>query len=423
MNRLGEGRFELSPMSTLLLFLVAPWAYGFTAWPTLLPVHWSLILFLLSATLTVRALARQTVSYLAFLLFALSCLTYEACYLQFVPVLVLGWVLSPHRVRKSYVFKLMLTLAGFCLAQGAAVGLKSWVCGSLTGPKSFNPMWFPLAKRVAIEFPNTLLGAAAGFRTLPRWSFLLLGLLFLLSFISIRVRLGRQVWMNFAVQVSGKNVAALTLAAGCIAALAAGVLLSVVLHAMAHYRIRSQGLESRTTLVATLWLSLLAGVLGGRFAATDTALRRGLRLVLVTLLLVGLGVASSKRLGDWAGAWELERAVLQAAPTQQMAALPPGALIVARVPNAYHGVDVYNAPWDLGHAICFTFPGFATHLVEGVWVFPHNPEWRTAWDGKVLQQSFKGSPPAWSFPGKEVWIWDYFTKQFYRAPQDRLVLE
>jgi hypothetical protein len=421
LNALGEGRFHISPLAVLLTFLVVPWTYGFTAWPTELPVHAALSFFLASAVLTVRALARQAVSYAALPCFLLSCLTYEACYLQFVPVLGLCWVLSPHRVRKSYLLKLGLMLAGFCLTQVAAVGIRV-VSGPLTGTKSFNPQWFFLAKVVTSYLDyNLFLPSLSGYKTLPRYSAYYLALLFLLSFVSLRVRRHGLEGLRLVTQLSTRNLGSAVLAAGCIAVLLGGALLSVVLHAMAHYGINGVGLMSKTSMVLTVWLCLLVGVLGGRFAAKDAAHRRLFRAALVGLLVFGLGVASFKRLGDWAGAWGLEKAVLQAVPAEQLARLPRDTLIVALVPNEYHWVTVFAAPWDLGHAVSATYPAAArSQGGEGFRFYPHPPTWRTSWDGKTLQQGLKGSAPCWSFPAREVWVWDYFTRQLYQAPKNLL---
>jgi hypothetical protein len=105
-----------------------------------------------------------------------------------------------------------------------------------------------------------------------------------------------------------------------------------------------------------------------------------------------------------------------------LAALPPDALIVTLVPNDYHSVVVYGAYWDLGYAISVTHPATATLADGGDRVFPHHFTWRTSWDGKFLRQGTKGCPPCWSFPAREVWVWNYFSGQLYQAPQN-LVIE
>ena len=407
--------FACAPV--MLTFLVAPWTFGFTAWPDCLASHPALILFLLSSILVVRGLANERVCWWAFPLFTLSCLIYECCYLQFLPLVALCMVCSTNRPRKSTWFRLGLVLAGFTLAQGAAVLLKAWCSNSWMGKRNFYPDFLQLATDGILGLPQILLQSASGAQTLTRYAFLALALLFVFSILGKRrSRLGT----GF---LGSLNVRALMLPSACVLALLSGVVVSFVIYAMASYRISGLGLESRTMIGSTLWLCLLVGLLTGNSASTETVPRAWLRHLAFCLLMVGLGLGSARRMQDWSQAWKMEKDILNAVPVEQIAATDPNAMIVALVPHQYHAVTVFENFWDLGPALGVTYPatkcGLGPIKKNGLrperGVFTHTSFRRTFWDGNTLVQTWPNGQKIWEAPASEVWVWDYYNRRFYQA--------
>ena len=417
LNALGGGRDRIASAPVMFAFLLAPWAFGFTAWPIMLSHLPALMLFLVSAILAVRGLTNERVCWWAFPCFTLSCMFYECCYLQFLPLLAICSVLllSAKQPRRPILIRLGLVLFGFTVAQAAAVLLKAWFAHSMMGARTFYPNFLHLAAGQILHLPHTLLQGTFGARGWTFYSFLGLALLFPFTFVD-RCRLRRDGRLSYSL-----NVHALLLASSCVLALLSGVVISVLLYAMASYLMSGTGVMSRTTIMTTLWFSLLVGVLAGKFGSTASVPLDRLRRLALFSLMAGLGLASAGRIHDWSRAWEMQKEVLSAAPFEQIAATDPNAMIVALVPQQFHSVSVFECPWDLSAALGATYPatkcGAARCSSQGPQrgVYPHGSRRRTVWDGRMLIQSTTDGQKLWETQTTEVWIWDYHNGQFYQA--------
>jgi len=441
LNTLG-GRSRLSPQALFLVFLAAPWTYGFTAWPVLLPAHPAVILFLLSAVLTVKGLTSQRIHWPAFLLFCLSSLIYECCYLQFLPVLLLAWVLSPNRCQKSFLYRCGSYLAGFSAAQAAAIGMKFLLCGSLAGPKTVQTEWFTLAANGIVHFPQMILQSACAYRTTAYYCcfacWFTLAVLFATSFFVFRAgrrgsgfpseqesffRIGVGSGARaceLEVETCRQNMHGLLAALGCLAILFGAIAFSYALYALIGYGIVGRGEGSRTTMGLTVWVSFLTAVLTGKFAVRESKTRHLLRLLAFGALLIGLTAASTKRLRDWAGAWKLEQQVLNAAPIDEIEKTGPDALIVAFVPVEYRGVNVFSNSWELGPALNAIHPTAGCSPLGNRLVFTQSAGMKAIWDGECWQQSVNGVKTSEKHV-KEVWVWDYFHGEFYPAVNGKAI--
>jgi hypothetical protein len=99
-------------------WLALPTALGSTVWPVLLPGLVSVLTFLISSTILLRS--RQLVPgnyWVSVVLYLFSILTYEASYFQFIPLIVLVWLLRPRTPRKQVLW----CFAFFAGAQAAGV--------------------------------------------------------------------------------------------------------------------------------------------------------------------------------------------------------------------------------------------------------------------------------------------------------------
>lgn len=374
-------------------WLLMPWSAGFRFWPVLLNVHLLLLAFAwMVGYVTERWRTRRAPLLVPGVLYLLLCLGYEALYLQFVPLILLGlcFVIAG-RARMRDVLR---TGAGLVTAQGLAV---AWymVSKHLTGAqKPISPAWQEVLtrnlQRIIPEMLRSLHEVAVVFVVCASAAALLCVYPWLRSLISRE-------------QKTGAGYVLLA-TASCLA----GGLLSIAAFSFGERPLLGLGVETRAFTLFSFWLVLAVGIQAnyararlGRFGS-----------VALTVAGLGLGLALSAahlvRLNDWATAWRLQQKFLAEAPVERIAATEKRALILTVLPIDVNGAPVFAAPWDLSHALPLTHPRVRGRefMIYSKWGGP------LTWDGKQL--SYAGGQPR---TVEVLYIWKPEWREFYRAVQ------
>jgi hypothetical protein len=380
------------------IWLCCPWALGATAWVTPSVGQIAISLFCLAAlTLLSDRPVRQKLA-LGGGLLALAYLINELFWLAFVPLLFVPAVRDLLHQGSSALRPLLLLLLGLLAVQALPIILNRGLVAYGVGiNRSFNVQWLELAllsvRMVPMEIDRAILFPGAF------WS--LTGLLALAAVAGLVAALRAGRWREAAVALAG----AVAIFTGCIG--------SLILFALAGYRLESLGVFSRTFITFSVWISWVPAVV---LALAEGLLRWPQRAVVIVCIgLVGLmGASTIVRLRDWQMAWENQQAQLAALPVDRLEAnARPGSFIVILLPERAGPVEGIEAFWDMTGAFVSRAPGLVARLAD-----PEQRIFATAarlskhrvvWDGSKMIMSW--CPPQagelWSLKAKTTLIvWD-----------------
>ncbi|HEY2383007.1 MAG TPA: hypothetical protein VGK48_17660 [Terriglobia bacterium] len=346
-------------------WLALPTALGSTVWPTTSGSLLAVFTFLVSARILLRSQAFEPGKYWpALVLYAISILTYETFYFQFLSVIALVWFSRESRISRKQLLQCVV-----CFGSIQTVAL----------------LW----NRVAAHYlPSVSKSFAAN------WYLIFVG-----SF----VRLPHQLFLAFR-EVAYPLAAVITLlvAIWCLSPLKHSFFAPVIavfaaimctgVYAMAGYGLSSTGVFSRTFLGVGTWFCVGFGaILGARRSATT--LRS--ELALSAIFIVLCSIATIYRTMDWARSWQLQREIIASAPVGAFSHLPSGALVLADVPAEVGGVTVFEAYWDITGALGGEIP----------FTVKREHEWISTWNGTTLRQSWNDGTVLWDLAAKQLWVW------------------
>lgn len=380
-----------------MLWLVLPWTLGATAFVTLNTSLFSGLFFALSGAVLFNGWRiGKTRWWLAGLFYLLGALTYENFYGQFVVLLLIGLIAGAHKRAGWKMF--FVAAAALLTAQALAFGwnqvYRHVVSSNVV--KEVTTSWLPYFKGSVRWLPQKLLDSAAE----VKW--LLVGLI-LIWLVGVGVGAVKAL-RDPSRQAKMRPII------GVLAACALGMVLSAVVLAFGGYSFETRGVFSRTTVALSFWL-----VTGFALALH---LQKGLPpsgniavFVTVAGILVSLGVAQQRRLGEWAEVWRMQQQVLAAAPVREFLAADKRAVILYEGPFEHAGIVVFGASWDITPAMNHTHPQL---IRDGgsLQFTPNRHDWLTTWDGKVLLQTnptlvFRAEP-------SEVWLWNFPKGEFVK---------
>ncbi len=380
-NRPGADRVALS---IALAWMLLPWSASSQFWTILLPVELTLALF---AYLLARIFERESPSFggsvIDCIIYFWICISYEAFYGQFVAVLLLGvgLLVTRNTTLRAVVFN--------CFSLGTAqilAVLWYYESGKVTkAQKGIDPTWIVRTlhnlKRAVPEM------MASATETIWVLEGIALGLTVFAGCILWR---SRREWAS-ARQILGSMIIALA----CIACGA----LSIVCFSLGGRMILALGVENRSLVLLSFWLTLLAAL--AAIAALPIASPRAQKVLAWSGLAFGitLGMNHTVRVQEWASAWSEQQAILRSAPLEQLNAVEANARIVFVNPVNVKGAPVFAASWDINHALPLTYPALRTGMIT-----VYNP-WEggpLAWDGNQL--GYVGQPPLSMTRNVYVWI-------------------
>ncbi len=371
------------------LFFALPWMAGATFFVVAaICALTATLFFLLSGISLLNYINTKKTKWLigvgAFYL--LSILTYEAFYLQFILLTLLGTIVL--KAKKEKISNLVLVFIVLAVAQLLGIAWNRFTFSLAPASKSINPDFLPLFLYTLRVIPERFL---FNFKEIYSWAFLSL-IAYILYTLVILKSLFRK---SFPLGVS-------TLSFICLAIL--GICLSVFLYALAGYGVDAHGLTSRTTLVISFYIILAVFVIqvSSRSINSDVKIFYNL-----TFWLVVLAIFTSLiwRFRDWKVSWREQTSVISSFPKENFKNAPKDTVIIYKGPFEYNGLTVFQSSWDLASAINYSYPGL------NLTVLPSPDVWAINWDGKNLTQIAKGNKSTlWSGETKNVWLWNYPNK-------------
>jgi hypothetical protein len=356
-------------------WIALPWGLGYSLWTIGTTTLVAVAAFLGAATLIVGYVhggGAWRLPLVAVLL-GVSFLTYQSCYLGFLPAVLLGLALAP-RGRPAWL------RAGAALAVGLAVQVSAVLQSLGTTPKSTGLDPILLLKNVTTYLPRAM-GAPFG----KLWPVLAVAVL---ALVVEAVRSGRQV------EAGARRTARAALLA-CLA----GVVVGTLPYSVAGYRISGLGIFSRTTVAAGLWACILLAVAAAAACRWPEAGRRRFLRWSAALVAV-LAVASAVRMTAWARSWRRQQDILAAMPLDAIARLPPDAVVLLDEPRTIDGVEVFAAPWDISSAV-YSQPRLRGRPpAERITVSPIYRDVTMSWDRRELTVR-----PGWKIPARELYLY------------------
>jgi hypothetical protein len=184
-----------------------------------------------------------------------------------------------------------------------------------------------------------------------------------------------------------------------------GGIISIVVFSLAGRVVTGTGVENRSLLIFNFWIVIAATVL------TVFAMERLRRLPKLVFVfgLAGLGlclaVGQVLRASDWVTAWNRQQKLLAEAPIADLRRTEPDACIVIVNPRGVNDAPIFAAPWDIKYAILWTYPFLQSRrfIVYNPWEGP------MTWNGKELgypnQPALETTAPVYFWRPSDQRLW------------------
>jgi hypothetical protein len=377
-----------------LCWLLLPWNAAARFWSALLPNTLMIAMQGFLCVLLIRGWEKnRSRPVAAGALYLWICLSYEAFYLQWITLILIGIVLW--NARRIALRPVLISGIALLAAQGIAGlwNLYTKYAGYWTAMPVL-PDWGAIARRNLLNVaPSIVLSVS---EIAPE--FLFCALIVLAMWLVAHVRFfGRGFDRPHA------NTSALLAAVSIL-----GGFLSVVVYSLAGRLVHATGVDTRSMGVFNFWLIVTGAVLS---TFTMERLNGRARLVFA-LSLAGFGVCLAVgqvlRAGDWVTAWDLQKKILAEAPVSDLRRTEPDARIILVNPLEVNGAPVFAASWDINNAIQWAYP----FLVRRRQIIVYNPwEGPMKWDG--IRLSYAGQPPRET--ATTLYLWRPSDLSFWRA--------
>lgn len=382
------------------IWLATPWDLGVSVWPTTFPAQISVVGFCIVGAVTLGNDSSRAKLTKVLPMFLVISLISELFWLAFIPIIILLIALDTEFSNWRKQKEAISLFIGFSSIQILLAALnRLLVFLGLGTNRSFNPLVLETTWHSIRLLPSELSKAVVS--PLVFWTigfFLVGGLIVSTSFHTKR-----------------KVIAGVFLAIGV------GCLISILLFALAGYRVQSIGIFSRTTVVISVWLSLipaLAIAVAEKFSAW---VKRSVNIASALLLLV-LAFSSVINLQAWSRSWDFQKALLSSIPVEElnrMAEKDSFILIDAEKPE--NSVEGLEGVWDLSGALFVQYPAlrdrFASKRNRYFAALVDRSKKQTTWDGTDIIQSWCHSPQVPLFQlgaPSQVYLWNYSARQLTR---------
>lgn len=365
-----------------LCWLLFPWNAAARFWPVLLPNVFALGIFGMLCTHLIQGWYMQKHrAVMAAGIYLWLCLSYEAFYFQWIPIVLLGGALIlAGRTRLGDVTR---TAAGLMLAQVCAL---AWYMSSKSLVATQKPVssgWSELLKANLLNLIPVIFASAAEIKIPFTICAILLA--------SVIIVVCWKALFSLKGAAAVRHTSVLTLV--CLA----GGLLSVFAFTLGGRPVAPTGVETRSLMLFTFWVTIVAGILT-LFTIEHLAVRgRTTFFVILGAFGTTLAVSDLLRAGDWATAWRLQQKILREAPVEELKKTPSGARILYVNPLDVNGAPIFSAPWDINHAMPLTYPflGDRRFVVYSPW------GGTMTWDGSRL--AYQNQPPIETVSSLYVW--------------------
>jgi hypothetical protein len=394
-----------------LCWLLLPWNAAARFWSALLPNTLMIAAQGLLCVLLVRGWEKNRPRPLAVgALYLWICLSYEAFYLQWIPLILIGLVLwkSKRTALRPVLVSGIALIAAQCLA-----GL--WfLYTKRAGYRTAMPVlldWNEIARTNLLKVVPSTLGSVSEIST----EFVFCGLIVIAMWLVAHVRSFRRPSDRSAGNASGL-LAGISIFGG---------LVSVVAYSVAGRTVAATGVDTRSLGVFNFWL-LVAGAVLTAFTMErlSGAPRLAFALALAAFGLC-LSVGQVLRASDWAIAWSLQKKILAETPISDLRRTEPDARIILVNPREVNGAPIFGASSDPNTAIPWAYPILRESFPPSITSSPstvstpgkrliivYNPwEGPMKWDGHHL--SYAGQPPRETTTA--LYLWRPSDRSFWRA--------
>jgi hypothetical protein len=400
-----------------MCWLLLPWNAAARFWSALLPNTLMLAMQGFLCVLLIRGWEKdRSRPFAAGALYLWICLSYEAFYLQWIAVVLIGIVLWS--ARRIALRPVLVSGIALIAAQGLA-GL--WFlytrhAGYWTA-MAVLPDWGPIVRKNLMSIVPSALQSVSELSVPVVFCALIVIAMWLIAHVRSFKRADDR-------------------RAGYTSALLAGIsilggLISVVLYSLAGRIVVATGVETRSMAVFNFWLLVAGAVL----TAFTMERLNGTPRLLFALALVSFGLCLAMgqilRAGDWATAWHLQNRILAEAPAADLKRTEPDARIILVNPLDVKGVPVFAESWDINHAIPWAYPFLRQDFPQRLTaltlaevtadarkyarrrvIIVYNPfEGPMKWNGTQL--SYAGQPPLET--ATAVYLWRPSDLSFWRA--------
>jgi hypothetical protein len=380
-------------------WIAIPWCLGVSVWPTTFPAQVSVVAFCAMTLAVLRDVPLRSKLLTALPIFLFASLISELFWLSFLPVLLILLATGRRWVDRERIRELVILGIGFVAVQGLLVlQNRLWVMLGVGINRSLNAAWLDTAwlslSLIPSEFSKAVLYPEAA-------AALLTGMLCVAL---VGAALARR--MRFVIVT--------------LVAMAAGMLVSLLLFALAGYRAESIGVFSRTTVVMSVWLSLLPALAVAGAAGRPAALQVASALLVLALLVI-LAVSTVRNTDAWITSWRFEQELLDSLPVDRLRQARPGSMLVIDAHKPDGAVEGLEGFWDASGAVYLRKPELRSVFMplkyrDAVAIADVSKK-LTTWDGKAVMQAWCHSPgsPLWSLPASaEVYVWSYPARQLVR---------
>ncbi len=399
-----------------LCWLLLPWNAAARFWSALLPNTSMIAAQGFLCVLLVRGWAKnQSRPLAAGALYLWMCLSYEAFYVQWIPLILIGVVLW--NAKRTALRPVLVSGIALIAAQGLA-GLwylytkhaGYWIAMAVL------PDWIGIARRNLLNLAPSILQSVSEISA----EFVFCGVIVIAMWLVAHVRS-----FGSAADRPAGNTSALLAGISIL-----GGLLSVVVYSLAGRIVWATGVDTRSMGVFNFWL-----IVAGAVLTTFTMERlSGAPRLVFALALAGFGlclaVGQVLRASDWATAWSLQKKILAEAPVSDLKRTEPDARIILVNPREVNGAPVFVASIDINKAIPWAYPFLRQSFPEDLrsltldevpafsrkyprrrWIIVYNP-WQgpMKWDGNHL--SYTGQPPLET--GAAPYLWRPSDMSFWR---------
>lgn len=322
-----------------------PWASGVRFWPTLLNLHVFFIVFLWLMTNTLRQWrGGHGPVLIPFVAYLAVCLGYEALYLQFAVLAILG--AAEIRYRGVSRLAVLPTLAALTAAQACAVAWNHFARANLASPRTIAPDWFALMVRNLKMAVPEMVGSFGPARWLAAPAFAILA---------------AGVAVAFWKAAKRRSLARGDLPCTVVILLAfiVGTVASAAVFSVGGRPFSGYGVEARGLSVLSLWSVPAMGLLVGMALVHAAGLPRMILIIGLWLSAASLLAGQLMRFRDWHEATRLQARVLSRVPVAEILRTEPGASVLCLFPSEVRGAPVFSSPWDLNSAILVTYPALS----------------------------------------------------------------
>jgi hypothetical protein len=375
-----------------LCWLLLPWNSAARFWPSLLPNTSTIAMEGILCVVLIRGWEKnQSRVIAAGSLYLWMCISYEAFYLQWVPIVLIGAVLW---MAKRTAARPVIGSAIAMVAAQAIAGL--W--NLYTKQQHYWTVMYVLPDWTQIVRRNLLNLVPAILRSVSEVSveFALCGVIVVVMWLVGYVR-------SFS-HASDRR-------ADFTSALLAGIsviggLVSIVVYSLAGRVVLPTGVDTRSMMVFNFWILIAAAIL--TIFVMDHLSR--VPKLAFTCALAGFGlclaVGQVLRASDWVTAWSLQNKVLTEAPVSDLKRTAQDARIILLNPREVNGAPIFSVGGDIHYAIAWAYPFLRSRrfIVYNPW------EGRMKWSGSQL--SYEGQPALETTAA--IYLWRPSDQSFWR---------